>query len=966
MDYHGTDKDDVIDQTALGVPDWTPIYGEGGNDSIRFGALNAIGGAGNDTLIGTAAQSTAAYWGSPKGVVLDLRAGTVEDGFGTVDTLVNIRSVHGSGNADTLLGSDGNDAFYTSSGDDFVDGRDGEDKVQFLFSPSTKFSIAYNEAEKTFTVGNTDPNDGNYGTKTLKNIEVIEFTGAGADGVKVSVSSLLPSGFRITRGTPFDNADAGGNPRWTVTDLDGDGRQDVVLRFDPEAAFSTTVIGYSPVRFFLQQADGSYKLADGAMSANVAPTLVNRIKSADFNGDGKGDVVIGASGQDPYLDGKPYGPWPGEVSYVLMSGQAAHTNVAVAGMPQLFSHSVAVGDIDGDNRPDIFIDSINQSPQAASYFLVNDGKGGFGFDRTRLPESLRNPAPVVTSTFSNGAPKTLEQNTYTGCILFDANGDGALDLGMLPMGATYRGKVFLNDGKGFFSDSRKIDLPAGPYGHGSQYWESPGTTESTSGSIYLDAVALDVNADGRQDLVSVVTKDKRNDASYEYYAGAAVQVLINTGSGFADASSTHTDFVHTPGINYSHYDSIEAVDINADGFKDIVVYRAQSMSNADLAAATRFLVNDGRGFFKETQYPAGLQDGQLVAVDPASGKYVMFAATNFGRNPATGFSDYKVRVDSVEFDWSQGRDFFTGELRASQDMLASDLPGRWIHGTNNGNAITLSTGEERAYGYGGDDSIRGGAGNDVINGGDGTDTALYAGARASFSIARNGQGITVTDKTGGEGTDTLAGIERLHFSDVTVDLQIGSAARSIAAADLKMLEELYVAFFNRVPDAEGLGYWIAQFRNGQSMASIADNFYQAAVQFSTLTGYSSTMSNADFVKVIYKNVLGRSGTSAPPDEDVAYWAGELADGRASKGSLIATMLNSAHSFKGNATWGWVADLLDNKLAVANYYAVEQGLTCIDPGEAITRGMAIAAAVTPDDTSAAIALVGVADGALSGV
>ena len=52
------------------------------------------------------------------------------------------------------------------------------------------------------------------------------------------------------------------------------------------------------------------------------------------------------------------------------------------------------------------------------------------------------------------------------------------------------------------------------------------------------------------------------------------------------------------------------------------------------------------------------------------------------------------------------------------------------------------------------------------------------------------------------------------------------------------------------------------------------------------------MSNADFVKVVYKNVLGRSGTTAPPEADVTYWANQIATGADTRGSLINTMLGS--------------------------------------------------------------------------
>jgi hypothetical protein len=142
--------------------------------------------------------------------------------------------------------------------------------------------------------------------------------------------------------------------------------------------------------------------------------------------------------------------------------------------------------------------------------------------------------------------------------------------------------------------------------------------------------------------------------------------------------------------------------------------------------------------------------------------------------------------------------------------------------------------------------------------------------------------------------------------------------------------ELYVAFFNRVPDADGLEYWIGQLAGGQSLNHIADSFYSAGLAYSAERGFSASMTDADFVRVIYKNVLGRAGTTAPPDEDVAYWANNLATGFNTRGTLIDTMLGSAHTFKGNASWGWVPDLLDNKIAVAKTFAIDWGLNYNSP------------------------------------
>lgn len=231
------------------------------------------------------------------------------------------------------------------------------------------------------------------------------------------------------------------------------------------------------------------------------------------------------------------------------------------------------------------------------------------------------------------------------------------------------------------------------------------------------------------------------------------------------------------------------------------------------------------------------------------------------------------------------------------------------------------------------------------------DIVNFTGIRNNYTITRTMTGFAVKDNIGSGGTVNVSNQANLKFADVTINLGLGDKSKTISEASLKRLIELYIAFFNRVPDADGLSYWIDRIKEGMTIDTLASNFYNAALEYSSLTGYSASMSNEEFVKIIYKNVLGRSGSNAPPEVDVNYWANQLATGQSSKGSLIATMLTAAHTYAGDPTWGWVTQLLDNKVNVGLFFAVEQGLNYNTPSESIEKTMAIVAKIT----SASIAL-----------
>lgn len=252
--------------------------------------------------------------------------------------------------------------------------------------------------------------------------------------------------------------------------------------------------------------------------------------------------------------------------------------------------------------------------------------------------------------------------------------------------------------------------------------------------------------------------------------------------------------------------------------------------------------------------------------------------------------------------------------------------------------------------------LSGSSGNDIIDGGIGNDVAVFSGKLSTYNLSHLGKTYSIRAKTGTDGTDTLTNVESLKFNDMTVNLTIQALAAAAPQANVQRLMELYIAFFNRVADADGLSYWIGQMTAGQSTNKIADTFYGIGAQYSNLTGFSATMSNSDFINVIYRNVLGRiDGADAG---GLTYWNGKLLDGSATRGSLVSTILDAAHGYKGDVTWGWVANLLDNKITVAKTFAIDWGLGYSSADDSITHGMAIAKAVTSTDTATALSLIGI--------
>lgn len=88
---------------------------------------------------------------------------------------------------------------------------------------------------------------------------------------------------------------------------------------------------------------------------------------------------------------------------------------------------------------------------------------------------------------------------------------------------------------------------------------------------------------------------------------------------------------------------------------------------------------------------------------------------------------------------------------------------------------------------------------------------------------------------------------------------------------------LYVAFFLRTPDAAGLDYWVGVRNTGTPMQSIAAAF-TASQEFQTAYG---SLANAEFVELVYHNVLARQPDTAGTD----YWLSLLGAG-VDRGSMM--------------------------------------------------------------------------------
>jgi hypothetical protein len=204
----------------------------------------------------------------------------------------------------------------------------------------------------------------------------------------------------------------------------------------------------------------------------------------------------------------------------------------------------------------------------------------------------------------------------------------------------------------------------------------------------------------------------------------------------------------------------------------------------------------------------------------------------------------------------------------------------------------------------------------VLNGGDGLDTASMELSLkdATVSVGSNGV-VTITDRNDTGGADTLTNIEIVQFSNKVMGLKDFLSLTKLSDAQFKELAEMYVAYFNRAPDAEGLFYWADKLAEGRTMDQIAERFFD---QDETRALYTDPSDTDAFVTSVYANVLGRT-----PDADgFTFWKGKLSANEVTQGAFVLNIIEAAKNGGGPSDAAYLSDKTD----LGIYFSAIKGLS----------------------------------------
>jgi serralysin len=174
---------------------------------------------------------------------------------------------------------------------------------------------------------------------------------------------------------------------------------------------------------------------------------------------------------------------------------------------------------------------------------------------------------------------------------------------------------------------------------------------------------------------------------------------------------------------------------------------------------------------------------------------------------------------------------------------------------------------DQITGNGAANILTGGGGDDTINGGSGIDTAVFAGTRAQYSLStQSAGGFRVTDSVATRnGADTVAAVERLQFSDLSLALDLEGNAGKVA----KILGAIFGQ--SAVSNKSYVGIGLSYLDSGMSYSALA----ALAV---SVTGKSSS---TEVCTLLWTNVIKTTPTAA----DIAPYKAMLDSGQMSIGAL---------------------------------------------------------------------------------
>jgi hypothetical protein len=352
-----------------------------------------------------------------------------------------------------------------------------------------------------------------------------------------------------------------------IADLNGDGIPDLVLANYCQSIGLNGCTGNGQVSVLLGKGDGTFQ---PAVTYNTGAYLAYSVAVADLRGDGVLDLAVA----NYCLNLNQYGfcSGIGGLSVLLGNGDGTFQPAVTYSTGAYGSVSLAVGDVNGDYKPDLVATNVCQDPdcEAGSVaVLLGNGDGTF------------QPA----ANYSSGGYQA------DWVEIADINGNGIPDLVV----------ANLCQSGGCYTDGEAAIL----MGNGDGTFQ-PAVAYDSGGSVTYSVAVGDLRGNGILDLVTTSRYAPKN----------TLRVLLGNGDGTFQPASIYD-------LDGWQYDAVAVGDVNGDGIPDLVVVEECQHIRGEACLGTglvSILLGNGDGTFQAPiKYVSGGYEGSAIAIGDVNG-----------------------------------------------------------------------------------------------------------------------------------------------------------------------------------------------------------------------------------------------------------------------------------------------------------------------------------------------------------
>jgi hypothetical protein len=351
-----------------------------------------------------------------------------------------------------------------------------------------------------------------------------------------NISVLLGNGDGTFTAAPSPSNDLPG--AIAVGDFNGDGIPDLAV---------APVLDESNSEVLLGNGDGTFTNANGSFGNGNGTATSNSIAAADFNGDGKLDLVEACTSVDDQSCNL----------LLVLAGNGDGTFTQIFETPLSFagSQSMAVGDFNGDGQPDVAV--TNSVGNGVNVFLNNKGSLTA---LAAMPATGESPTSIAAADF-NGDGKldlAVANSGSNNVTILLGSGDGTFTAAASPAAGTAPNSIAVAD----FNGDGVPDLAvanAGSsnvtilLGNGDGTFTAAASPAADTGSTSV--VAADFNGDGKEDLV---VANSRDSSATALLAETALTIATVNNISLAGVGTHLVKAIYSGDVNYGGSTSAEA------------------------------------------------------------------------------------------------------------------------------------------------------------------------------------------------------------------------------------------------------------------------------------------------------------------------------------------------------------------------------------------------------------------------